>query len=116
MTFMDSAMSCNEPQENLKLRRSPIFHISRVLATFPFEHGKLTRTRYHYAVYGVILLIAFISHQYNYMNDIWSTEQSNTHKLLYGSYAFLNIIVCSACIITPFANRNSITMILAGNF
>lgn len=116
MTFMDSAVSYSEPQENLKLGRSPIFHISRVLAAFPFEHGKLVRTRHHYAVYGVILLIAFTTYQYNYMEGICATEQSNTNKLLYGGYALLNIIVCTACILTPFANRNSITMILSGNF
>ena len=115
MTFMDSAVSYNEPQENLKLGRSPIFHFSRALAAFPFEHGKVVRTRHHYAVFGVILVIAFTSYQYSYMRGICETEQSNTNKLLYGGYAFLNIIVCTACILKPFANGNCITTILSGN-
>lgn len=101
-------------QESIKLQKSPIFFLSRILAIFPFSCNQRLRIGCLLLSYSLVVLLTFVIFSLQHAQKICKTEQSSTNILLYMGYLLVDTTMIIICIVTPIVNRKSIISILKG--
>ncbi len=101
-------------RQNLRLQKSPIFSLSRVLAIFPFNGRQLFKNRYPTFFYGLLFLVAFVVIMSTYVRKTYASQQSNTNVLLYTGYICSNFILCVTFVVAPIMHQHSMASILEG--
>lgn len=101
-------------QESIKLQKSPIFFLSRILAIFPFSRNQRLRIGCLPLTYSLVVLLTFVIFSFQHAQKICKTEQSSTNILLYMGYLLTDSVMIIICIVTPIVNRKSIISILKG--